>query len=168
MILDQVHNMYAINKVQPYLEHLYKAVFSTAYYGLLRIGEIADSEHSILAKNVHIGINKNKILLLLETSKMHCCGDKPQMIKIVGKSQRLKTCKTGVAGGTLYCSFTLIKQYLANRPDSISSEENFFVFADRSPIPPNQIRSILHATLTLARLDAQFYCFHAFRAGQIL
>ena len=97
---------------------------------------------------------------------MHCCGDKPQMIKIVGKSQRLKTCKTGVAGGTLYCPFTLIKQYLANRPDSISSEENFFVFADRSPIPPNQICSILHATLTLARLDAQFYCFHVFRVGR--
>ena len=43
---------------QPYLATLYAMVFSTAYYRLLTIGEIAEGTHPILATNVQIGINK--------------------------------------------------------------------------------------------------------------
>ena len=67
---------------QPYLQLMYMALFTSAYYGLLRIGEVAQSPHVLLAKNVHVGINKKKILFILLSSKTHNEGDKPQLIKI--------------------------------------------------------------------------------------
>ena len=67
---------------QPYLEILYKAMLILGYYGLLRIGELAKSNHILKAKDIHVGINKQKILILLHTSKMHNTGSKPQEIKI--------------------------------------------------------------------------------------
>ena len=39
---------------QPYLNCLYRALFAVAYYGLLRIGECAQSPHVIKAADVHI------------------------------------------------------------------------------------------------------------------
>ena len=71
LIINAVTKLYAVQKSQPYLLCLFKVVYTAAYFGLLRIGEIAKSEHAILARNVHIGTNKNKILFILETSKTH-------------------------------------------------------------------------------------------------
>ena len=45
---------------QPYLTILYKAILSTAYFGLFRIGEITKSPHVIKASDVHICLNKKK------------------------------------------------------------------------------------------------------------
>ena len=50
---------------QPYLEKLYLAMFALSYYGLLRIGEVTESDHNILAINVHVATNKKKIVLLM-------------------------------------------------------------------------------------------------------
>ena len=120
-----------LNKVfptQPYLNTLYKAIFSTAYYGLLRIGEVSESPHILLARNVHIGTNKNKLLLLLESSKTHNKGDKPQIVKINGYP-------TGEATQSqIQCPFKLMQDYLACRPLARTSDEQFFVFSDNSPV----------------------------------
>ena len=43
---------------------------------------MAKGPHVILAKNVQIGVNKPKLLFILETSKTHTRGDKPQIVKI--------------------------------------------------------------------------------------
>ena len=43
---------------QLYLLSLYQALFSTAYYGLLRVGELTASSHTIKARDVHIAQNK--------------------------------------------------------------------------------------------------------------
>ena len=67
---------------QPYLECMYKGIFSIAYYGLMRISEIAKGTHPVLAKDVHIGMNKNTILLRLHTSKTHGKELEPQEIRI--------------------------------------------------------------------------------------
>ena len=67
---------------QPYLSCLYKAMFALAYYGLLRIREITDSDHIIKANDFHIGSNKNKIRVLLYTSKTHGEESPPQKVKI--------------------------------------------------------------------------------------
>ena len=67
---------------QMFLAKLYMSLFATAYYGLFRIGELADSPHAIKARDVHIGINKNKILFILWTSKTHDLNRHPQSIKI--------------------------------------------------------------------------------------
>ena len=68
---------------QPYLEALYKAMLVASYYGLLRVGEMTMSPYVIKAGNVHIGENKNKIMLMLHSSKTHGKNVLPQIIKIV-------------------------------------------------------------------------------------
>ena len=50
------------------------ALFATAYYGLFRVGEITDSQHAVKACDVHIGVNKRKLLFILRTSKTHTEG----------------------------------------------------------------------------------------------
>ena len=67
-ILLQVQKHYA---TQPYQMALYMALFSTAYFGLFRVGELTASEHVVKAVNVRIGQNKNKILFILDSSKTH-------------------------------------------------------------------------------------------------
>ena len=67
---------------QIYLLRLYQALFSISYYGLLRVGEVTHGDHVIRAKNVHIAENKNKIKIILYTSKTHGEDSIPQEIKI--------------------------------------------------------------------------------------
>ena len=59
LILNMIKSHYE-SYGQQYLSILYQALFSTAYYGLFRVRELTFSQHIILAKNVHIAINKNK------------------------------------------------------------------------------------------------------------
>ena len=82
MIINNNRNYHLKTKNQPYLEKLYSAMFMAGYYGLLRVGELAKGPHVILAANTHIGVNKNKILFMLQMSKTHNKGSKPQRIKI--------------------------------------------------------------------------------------
>ena len=67
---------------QPYLETLYKAIFMLMYYGLMRIGEVVTGTHTARAKDVHIAHNKDKILIILCSSKTHGFESQPQKIKI--------------------------------------------------------------------------------------
>ena len=81
MLLPSIKHYFADNP-QPYLVKLYRAILSTTYFGLFRIGEMCKSPHALLTKDVHIGRNKNKMMFLLHSSKTHTKGDKPQVIKI--------------------------------------------------------------------------------------
>ena len=69
---------------QCYLVVLYRALFALAYYGMMHIGELTQAPgcHAVKAKNVHVGQNKDKIKLVLFTSKTHGRGSYPQYIKI--------------------------------------------------------------------------------------
>ena len=74
---------------QPYLESLYLVLFSLGYYSLMRVGELTISEHVIKAANVYLGRNKDKLLIILYSSKTHSISDRPQKIKIeANKSER--------------------------------------------------------------------------------
>ena len=70
---------------QPFLCCLFKALYSTMYFGLLRVSEVASGVHSVLARDAHIGKNKRKFLFVLRTSKTHGKNSPPQMIKISSK-----------------------------------------------------------------------------------
>ena len=65
LILFEIKRMFTD---QPVLETMYTAWFLLAYYGLFRVGELAFDDHMVKAKDVHIGINKNKLLFILYTS----------------------------------------------------------------------------------------------------
>ena len=93
------------NKCQSFLASLYCALFSTAYYGLFRVGELTTGEHPVLAKDVHIGFNKKKVLL-------HGKNVLPQQIKtasvkIVQKKGSVAACDSKSS----FCPFNLLCQY---------------------------------------------------------
>ena len=50
---------------QFYLQILYQALFAISYYGMMRIGEVTNSDHVLKAKNIHAALNKDKILIML-------------------------------------------------------------------------------------------------------
>ena len=77
---------------QPYLQSLYKTIFSFGYYGLFRIGGLVcmdgnHKQHTILARNVHVAMNKNKILVILYSSKTHDKDKPPQKVKITEQKE---------------------------------------------------------------------------------
>ena len=76
ILLKQVDKHFR-NRNQPYLQILYKVLFLTTYFGLLRVSKVTSGGHPVLACDIHIGENKNKFLLLLRTSKTHWKNAKP-------------------------------------------------------------------------------------------
>ena len=80
---------------QIYLCGLYKAMLAIGYYGPLRVGEITKSSYVIKMTNVHLGCNKNKLLIILYSSKLHDKESHPKKIKISGnynKKDKFKKC----------------------------------------------------------------------------
>ena len=73
---------------QMFLETMYKALFALSYYGLMRIGEVTKSQHVLKAKDVHMAKNKDKLMMVLYSSKTHGKANRPQKNKNHGKSER--------------------------------------------------------------------------------
>ena len=154
---------------QTYLEVLYVAILTTAYYGLFRVGELSDSPHAIKVADVHIGQNKKKLLFILRTSKTHGRNSKPQMVKIsstrkptlCSKKQLEKGCKLVTT-----CPYNALRNYIKMRPRFNNKCENFFVFQDRSPVKTKQMRKTLKQMLKLAGFEDIHYNFHSIRIGR--
>ena len=160
MIIKQLSRTY---DKQPYLKILYKAMLSTSYFGLLRVGELTAGEHPILAKDVHIASNKRKIMFILHTSKTHGKHMRPQTIKItsvVGPKHviRSQSCK--------YCPYTLLREYLRVRGTYKTDTEPFFVFSDGSPVMPVCLQKCLKSTLQAAGFQQHLYSVHSLRMGR--
>ena len=157
MILFEIKRMF---KDQYYLQIMFKTLFAISYYGLLRIGEVADGEHSILARNVHIATNKKKIMLVLYSSKTHDPSSRPQKIKIsalkMNEKDRFKH----------FCPFNLMKRYMKLRGDYHKINENFFVFRGGNPVPQQIVRMVLSQALKNLGFDERLYQFHGIRAGR--
>ena len=144
---------------QPYLECMYETIFLTGYYGLFRIGELTESNHVLLANDVHIGRNKNKLMFILWSSKTHTEGDKPQIIKIDALPGYNKTHWD-------FCPFKMLTKYLQFRKPMKTDNEQFFVFKDRSPVKPKHVRMILKKLLLINNFNPAPYVFHGIRAGR--
>ena len=171
LLLDSINKLFD-KDLQPYLEKLYAAIYVSAFYGLLRIGEVAKSPHAILARNVQVSQNENKILFILKSSKTHNKGDKPQLIKVTSKPIDGNNLGKRTQGDCIcYCPFRIIQSYIAVRPAATHATEQFFIFSDRSPVMPAQLRKIFNQTLQCAELNQHaytFHCMHAGRASQLL
>ena len=97
------------NGSQPYLQSMYKALFALGYYGLLRVGELNHSDYTLKAKDVHVGQNKEKILLVLYSSKTHGVYNRPQEIRITSIQHSDKHLIRH------FCPFKLAREYMAMR-----------------------------------------------------
>ena len=161
LILFEVQRTYLSNN-QPFLDSLYKAIFCISFYGLMRIGEVTESPHVIKACNIHIAHNKEKLLLILYTSKTHGLDSRPQKIKIT--SNKHDTSKKYVE--RCFCPFKIMKRYLSLRGDYMDDSEQFFIYRDRSPVTGDQIRQVLKSMITKLGLNARNYGMHSFRIGR--
>ena len=150
---------------QTYLRIMYQTIFSLAYYGLLRVGELTQGTHTVRAKNIHIGENKDKIMLVLYSSKTHGREPKPQKVTIQA-APRLDTAQKYSACNRHFCPFALTRTYLSLRGGYDTDLEQFFVFRDCSPVKPTHVRKILKETLSAIGLESFLYGFHSFRIGR--
>lgn len=139
---------------QSYLGSLLKAMFSTAYFGLLRIGEMTQSEHQLRVADIFSAKNKNKTTLLLRSSKTHSLKDKPQKVTL-----------PKVAKLPQYCPVTLLNTYLQIRSDHNTSEA-LFILQDGRPVTPNFFRSWLRKILDRIGVSSKLYDSHSFCSGR--
>ena len=140
---------------QPYLLLLYQTIFSTMYFGLLRVSEVAqsnDTDHAVKARDVHVGDNKRKFLLVLRMSKTHWKNMKPQLIKIAAKSAKTK--QKHSEHNKLLCPYQLLRDFSAVRGGFVTVDEPFFTFADRSPVTPRNVNNCLCTIIKEAGFDA--------------
>ena len=158
LILFEVKRIY---KDQVYLQSLYLALYALGYYGLMRVGELTMSKHVIKVANVHLATNKDKLLLVLYSSKTHSEADRPQKIKII--SNRLE--RTGKYLQRNFCPFQLIRSFL-KRGRYKSDTEPLFVFRDKSYVTAEQARKLLRKCITNIGLNASVYDMHSLRIGR--
>ena len=167
LILDQVDEQFFKTNSQPFLNITLKALFSTAYFGLFRVGELTTGTHPVLAKDVHVAMNKCKFLFVLRTSKTHGKDAWPQTVKITSTKlvkQRQSTSTTNETNQ--FCPYQLLRNYTNIRPEYKSEAEPFFVLSDSSPITPELARNTLKSLLKDAGLNEDLYNFHSLRAGR--
>ena len=143
---------------QKYLCCMYKALFALSYYGLLRVGELTTGEHPIKAKDIHVAQNKDKILVVLYSSKTHGKQNIPQKVKITGNDKSKKK--------RHFCPFELTKHYFDMRGGYDYDSEPFFIFGDGTPVTPTHVRTTLRNLLSRLTLDAHLYDTHSFRIGR--
>ena len=154
--------LFEINRIfstQAYLCILYQTMLALGYYGLFRIGELTKSEHSILAKNVHLGTNKEKLMIVLYSSKTHGKNCIPQKIKITANAQVQFKQKR------YFCPFALTDKYLKIRGVYTNDNEQFFVFTDKSPVYPRHLTNVLKTAIGNLNLDKTLYSVHSLRIG---
>ena len=158
MLLFELERIFAD---QLYLRILYQTVFAIAYYGLFRIGELALSQHAIKAKDVHLAGNKNKLLVMLYSSKTHGVESRPQQVKITSNENTLNCSKQ-----LFFCPFRLIRTYMQMRGTYDYDEEIFFLFRDRAPLRAEHVRNTLRKLLQRLDLDPDLYDTHSWRIGR--
>lgn len=132
--------------------HLFQAMFSVAYHGLLRIGELAYtgqySRHVIQMSDVKY-LENGLVQVRVPSSKTDQCG--------IGSLIFLKP-QANVA----ICPCKLLHKYLRVRPD-ISGP--LFCHFDGIYVTRYQFVSILKKALTRSGLQSKNFCSHSFRIG---
>ena len=151
---------------QLYLEVMYKALYILGYYGLLRAGELCkttDSDHTIRACNVHSATNKEKLLIVLYTSKTHGKDSYPQKIKITPSSN---ICSKRNNIHRNFCPFKTVNTYIRMRGGFRNMDEPFFVFKDGSAVTTGVDRKVLRSMIKNLGLNPDIYDLHSLRIGR--
>ena len=161
LILFEVQRKYVSNN-QPYLEKLYEVIFALGYYGLMRVGELTLSPHVVKAKDIHLAKNKDKVLIVLHSSKTHTKADRPQKIRITSNARE----KSGSYIHRHFCPFHLLRLYIMARRPLEAKSEPFFIYNDGIPVTTEKARSVLHDMLKNMGLDHSLYNMHSLRIGR--
>ena len=162
MILFEIERQYSM---QPYLSLMYKTLFALAYYGLLRVGELTRSSHTIKARDIHVGQNKEKILIYLYSFKTHNEGARLQKVKITGLSHQGQQLQREKA---FFCPFKLTRDYMKLQENYVDNKEPFFLFRDKSSLLPKHMRSTLKRMLHNLNIEETLYDTHSMHIGRSL
>ena len=150
---------------QPYLNALFQALFALGYYGLMWVGELTYSPHVVKAQNIHLAMNKGKLLVILYSSKTHNKESRPQNIKIVSNDNEQKDKFVN----RNFCPLKLLHNYIIARTEKLSNfiteGKQFFVYVDGSPVLASHARFLLKSMLHDLGLNEQLYGMHSLRIG---
>ena len=161
LILFEIQRFFTAKK-QFYLEFLYKSLFILGYYGLMRIGELTASEHVLKAKDLHTGTNKQKILMILHSSKTHSRANLPQKIKITANNNKTNM----YVQNRNFCPFAMVNRFAEMRGNYKSQDEQFFIFKDGTPVKGADAMKMLRSMIDNLGLQSQLYGFHSLRIGR--
>ena len=159
LILFEIERYYE-DKNQPYLEIMWRTLYSLAYYGLFRIGELATGTHPVKARDVHQARYKKKLLFLLRSSKTHGRESRPQEITIEGDANLDNKHKN------YFCPYTITREYLNVRGDYSDDNDPLFIFRDGTPVSAAAARKFLKTLLKRLQLNPALYGTHSFRIGR--
>ena len=152
-----------------YLRTMYRAMLCIGYYGLMRVGELADGPHVAKVCNVFVGQNKEKILIILYSSKTHGKESRPQEIKISSLTEASKNTNSNLVklnSNSIICPFKAMQDYKDLRGGYSSKDENFFVFSDGTAIKPQHLRTVLRTCLKRLNLNPNAFDCHSLRVGR--
>ena len=143
------------------------ALFSLGYYGLFRIGELCVTgsvvNHTIKAHDIHLAHNKEKILVVLHSSKTHGLESRSQKVKITSNRSE----RSGQYSHRNFCPFKLVRHYINMRSQFYdSADQPFFIYSDGSPLKATTVQFTLKKLIAALGLDSSLYAMHSFRIGR--
>ena len=122
---------------------------------LLRtVGDI----HSV--RKTYLGENKDKILLVLYTSKTHGVESPPQEIKFSASHEYKQE------PNCFFCPFEAVVEYIAVRGKYANDSDPFFLLPDGvTPLKPHHFRTTLRELIRRLGLNHTLYDTHSMRGG---
>lgn len=165
-LLDEVPRLPKVRD-QPYLIALYRAMFASAYYGLMRVGEITCSKHVVKSRDAHVARNKTKVQFRLWTAKNLKRGEWPNDIKIDGLHDCKKCFPHIITGKSSekYCPVCIIKKYNSMR-ERTQGNKQFFIFRTGIAVSAHNFRGVLKQALRHIGVNNSVYNCHSFRHGR--
>ena len=106
-----------------------------AYYGLLRVGELVSGNHHIKVV-IHQGRIKDKLQIVLRSSKTHTIADQPQIIKIESVKRKKRKKTANLTDNPRHCLYKIVDAYIKSRDKYLSKNEPFFIFTGGIPVKP--------------------------------
>ena len=162
VILFEIERRYSVISIQCYKCALFKAIYATLYYGLFRVGELAEGRDTVKAIDVHDATNKNQYLFVLHSSKTHSNADRPQKVRVQADNE--------VIGSQINNNFspvTIIDEYIQVCRIRLTTDEPFFMKDDGAPVTACEIREELRDILLQLKLKPELYDVHSFRIGRV-
>ena len=146
LLLDSIQHTIGLR----YHQILLHALFTTAFYGLFRVGELTiqnSGEISLYLKQVTL--NPSSITISITQFKNN--PTKHPFDIVLNKQTHLS-----------HCPYTSLLDYLDIRG---TTPGPLFAFPDNKPVPRTFFTSRLKTCLTFSGLNPQFYLSHSFRIG---
>lgn len=134
---------------------LFKAVYLTAYFGLLRVSEIVftsplHANRPLLYSDVLLTEGAKSLIISIRLSKTNQTGP-PTSLRIP------------VSSDPSLCCVIAVQQYMRLRPPG---SPYFFIHQNGSPLTRSQFTGVLAKSVRTVGLPTQIYTSHSFRIGR--